>query len=106
MRHYSPNKLKNNSMTPMLDVGGFILVGGMSRRMGKDKSQLVFGDRTSVALVAAALQGVTRTIRTVGAAVSTVEGLANSADAHDQWGPLAGIQAALSDANSEYCLVV
>jgi molybdopterin-guanine dinucleotide biosynthesis protein A len=106
MRHYSPNKLKNNSMTPMLDVEGFILVGGMSSRMGKDKSRLVFGDRTSVTLIAASLQGVTRTIRTVGPAVSAVEGLANIADAHDQWGPLAGIEAALCHANSEYCLVV
>jgi len=90
----------------MLDVEGFILVGGMSSRMGKDKSQLVFGDRTSVALIAASLQGVTRTIRTVGAAVSAVERLANIADAHNQWGPLAGIEAALGNANSEYCLVV
>src|SRR6266576_5271130 len=106
MRHYSPNKLKNNSMTPMLDVEGFILVGGMSSRMGKDKSQLVFGDRTSVGLIAASLQGVTHTLRTVGAAVSAVEGLANIADAHDRWGPLSGIEAALSNANSEYCLVV
>ena|SRR5438094_5725223 len=106
MRHYSPNKLKNNSMTPMLDVGGFILVGGMSSRMGTDKSRLVFGDQTSVALIAASLQSVAGTVRTVGAAVPALEGLANIADAHDQWGPLAGIEAALCNANSEYCLVV
>ncbi len=90
----------------MLDVEVFILVGGMSSRMGKDKSLLMFGDRTSVALIATSLQSVTGTIRTVGAAVSAVEGLANIADARDHWGPLAGIEAALSNANSDYCLIV
>src|SRR2546423_14599027 len=92
MRHYSPNKLKNNSMTPMLDVEGFILVGGMSSRMGKDKSLLVFGDRTSVALIATSLQSVTGTIRTVGAAVSAAEGLGKVAHAPDPLGALAGIE--------------
>ena len=93
-------------MERMLDVEGFILVGGMSSRMGKDKSRLVFGDRTSVALIAASLQSVTGIIRTIGAAVSAVEDLANVADGRDHWGPLAGIEAALSSAKSEYCLIV
>ena len=106
MCHYSPNKLKNNSMTPMLDVEGFILVGGMSSRMGKDKSRLMFGARTSVTLIAASLRSVTGTIRTVGPPVSAVEGLANIADTHKKWGPLAGIEAALGNAKSEHCLVV
>ena len=90
----------------MLDVEGFILVGGMPSRMGKDKSRLMFGDRTSVALISASLQSVARTVRTVGSAVSAVEGLANIADTHNKWGPLAGIEAALSDAKSEHCLIV
>ena len=89
-----------------MDVEGFILVGGMSSRMGKDKSRLLFGDRTSVALIAASLQRVAGTVRTVGAAVSAFEGLANIPDSHDHWGPLAGIEAALSNAKSEYCLIV
>src|SRR2546423_3448547 len=94
MRHYSPNKLKNNSMTPMLDVGGFILVGGMSSRMGTDKSRLVFGDQTSVALIAASLQSVAGTVRTVGAAVSAPPGLAKICDVHYPWGALARTEAA------------
>src|SRR5947207_408647 len=106
MRHYSPNTLKDNSMTPMLDVEAFILVGGRSSRMGKDKSGLRFGDRSGVGLIAASLQFVAHTIRTVGGAVSAVEGLPNIADAHDQWGPLAGIEAALCNSNSEHCLIV
>jgi len=90
----------------MLDVEAFILVGGRSSRMGKDKSGLRFGDRSGVALIAASLQRVAHTIRTVGRAVPAAEGLENIADAHDQWGPLAGIEAALCNSNSEHCLIV
>ncbi|HEY0349959.1 MAG TPA: molybdenum cofactor guanylyltransferase, partial [Pyrinomonadaceae bacterium] len=93
-------------MTPMLDVEAFILVGGRSSRMGKDKAGLPFGDRSAVALIAASLQVVSHTIRSVGGAVPAVEGLPNIADAHDRWGPLAGIEAALCNSNSEYSLIV
>lgn len=106
MRHYSPNQLKNNSMTPMLDVEAFILVGGRSSRMGKDKSGLRFGDLTSVALIASSLRVIIHAIRTVGGPVSAIGGLANIADAHEKWGPLAGIEGALCNSKSEYCLIV
>ena len=90
----------------MLDVEAFILVGGMSSRMGKDKSGLRFGDRSGVALISASLKVVAHSIRTVGGAVTAVEGLPNIADAHDKWGPLAGIEAALCNSDSEHCLIV
>lgn len=90
----------------MLDVEAFILVGGMSSRMGKDKSGLRFGDRSGVALIAASFQVVAHTIRSVGGAVPAVEGLPNIADAHDKWGPLAGIEAALCNSTSEYSVIV
>ena len=90
----------------MLDVEAFILVGGRSSRMGKDKAGLRFGERSAVALIAASLQVVSNTIRTVGGAGTAVDGLGNIADAHDKWGPLAGIEAALSNSNSEHCLMV
>ena len=53
-------------MMPMFDVQGFILVGGESSRMGQDKAQLRFGGRTSVELIATALQPVTQSVTTVG----------------------------------------
>jgi len=83
----------------MLDVEAFILVGGRSSRMGKDKSGLRFGDRSGVELIAASLQRVAQTIRTVGRAVAAIEGFENIVDAHDKWGPLAGIEAALCNSN-------
>lgn len=90
----------------MLDVEAFILVGGRSSRMGKDKAGLRFGERTAVALIAASLQVVAPTIRSVGGVVPASEGLENIADAHPQWGPLAGIEAALGNSHSEHCLIV
>jgi molybdenum cofactor guanylyltransferase len=90
----------------MFDVEAFILVGGASSRMGKDKSQLRFGGRTSVQIIAAELQTVARSVMTVGAQGPLAGNLLNIADSRPNWGPLAGIQAALGHAGSEYCLIV
>ena len=51
----------------MLDVEGFILVGGASSRMGRDKSQLMLGRQTTVEHIADALSDVATRIRLVGA---------------------------------------
>jgi molybdopterin-guanine dinucleotide biosynthesis protein A len=93
-------------MMPMFDVQGFILVGGQSRRMGKDKANLRFGDQTSVELIAAPLRNVTRSVTTVGRPDLTVGALPNIPDLRPRWGPLAGIEAALRHATSTYCLIV
>ena len=90
----------------MLDVEGYILVGGESSRMGKDKSELRFGGRTSVELIAVALQDVTRSVRTVGSRASSKVSLPNIPDLRENWGPLAGIQAALRYSISDYCIIV
>jgi len=93
-------------MMPMFDVQGFILVGGASSRMGKDKARLMLGGRTSVELIATALQSVTQLISTVGWSQQTPGALPNLPDLREEWGPLAGIEAALRNAKSTHCLVV
>jgi len=93
-------------MMPMFDVQGFILVGGASTRMGKDKSQLLFGDRTSVELIAAELQSVSRSVTTVGGQTQGGSTFQNIQDLRRDWGPLAGMEAAFQEAKSEYCLLV
>lgn len=93
-------------MMPMFDVQGFILVGGASSRMGEDKARLVFGEQTSVELIAAALQSVTQLITTVGWPHQKPGALPNIPDLREKWGPLAGIEAALRHAKSTHCLVV
>jgi molybdopterin-guanine dinucleotide biosynthesis protein A len=93
-------------MMPMFDVQGFILVGGASSRMGNDKARLRFGDLTAVELIGNALQHVTHSVTTVGWPDAKVPRLPNIPDLRRDWGPLAGIEAALRHATSEHCLIV
>jgi len=94
-------------LSSMFDVEGFILVGGQSSRMGSDKSQLVFGTRTGVEHITAALRVLTPRIRLVGARdQGSSAGLQNVPDTYQRWGALGGIQAALAAAQSEWALIV
>jgi molybdopterin-guanine dinucleotide biosynthesis protein A len=90
----------------MFDVEAFILVGGASSRMGKDKSQLRFGQRTSLQIIASELQSVARSVMTVGAQAPLNGNWLNIPDSRANWGPLAGIHAALGHAGSECCLII
>jgi molybdopterin-guanine dinucleotide biosynthesis protein A len=94
-------------LSSMFDVEGFILVGGQSSRMGSDKSQLVFGTRTGVEHITAALRGLTPRIRLVGARdQGSSAGLQDVPDTYQRWGAMGGIQAALAAAQSEWVLIV
>jgi molybdopterin-guanine dinucleotide biosynthesis protein A len=91
----------------MFDVEGFILVGGQSSRMGSDKSQLVFGTRTGVEHITAALRVLCPRIRLVGARDQhSSAGLQNVPDTYQRWGALGGIQAALAACQSEWATIV
>lgn len=91
----------------MLDVEGFILVGGQSSRMGSDKSQLVFGNRTGVERIAAALGPPTARVRLVGSGVHAESaGLERVPDTHERWGALGGIHAALIACAAEWAVIV
>jgi len=91
----------------MLDVEGFILVGGRSSRMGTDKSRLQFGGQTSVERIAAELRPITARISLVG---PSREGFGPDLrlvpDTHQQWGALGGIHAALGACVSDWALIV
>jgi molybdopterin-guanine dinucleotide biosynthesis protein A len=91
----------------MLDVEGFILVGGASRRMGTDKAALVIDGRTSLERVAASLSVAVSPVTLVGAR-HKYDGitLKNVPDVHRQWGALGGIHAALSGAEKDWITVV
>ena len=91
----------------MLDVEGFILVGGASSRMGANKSTLLLNGKTTVALISEALRPVTSRVRVVGTSLDTTSsGLPGVPDLHEHWGPLGGIQAALRACKTEHCLVI
>ena len=88
----------------MLDVEGFILVGGASSRMGRDKSRLMLGSQTTVERIAEAMSDVATRIRLVGGH-DDQNRFESVPDLADSWGPLGGIQAALHAAEREWCIV-
>jgi molybdenum cofactor guanylyltransferase len=91
----------------MLDVEGFILVGGQSSRMGSDKSQLVFGEQTGVERIAAALCPLTTRVRLVGSRVhAEAVDFECVPDTHERWGALGGIHAALVACRAEWAVIV
>jgi molybdopterin-guanine dinucleotide biosynthesis protein A len=87
----------------MLDVEGFILVGGKSSRMGTDKSRLMLEGKTAVERIADEMRSATSSVRVVGADAGAAGIIA---DIHAEWGPLGGIQAALTASKHDWCLIV
>jgi molybdopterin-guanine dinucleotide biosynthesis protein A len=91
----------------MNSIEGFILIGGQSRRMGTDKSQLVLGDQTFVERIAGELSAITASVKLVGSNPATAElKLPTVPDIYTQWGALGGVHAAMSACSAEWALVV
>ena len=91
----------------MLDVEGFILVGGRSSRMGTDKSHMQFDGQTSVERIAAELRSITPWISLVGRSRAGFDpDLRIIPDTHEQWGALGGIHAALGACVADWALIV
>lgn len=99
----------------MSSIAGFILAGGRSRRMGKDKWNLVLEGRSFVDRIAEEIKGVASSVAVVGApdnSLASEDSLAKATnletvpDVFPQWGALGGIHAALSHCDAEWALVV
>lgn len=91
----------------MFDVQGFILVGGASRRMGRDKAQLRLGPETMLERIAAQLSPVTSSVTLVGSPQAYMEhSLPTVPDVYEKWGALGGIHAALSAAKTDWIIVI
>jgi molybdopterin-guanine dinucleotide biosynthesis protein A len=91
----------------MNSIEGFILVGGQSRRMGTDKSQLVLAGQTFVERIAGELSEVTSSVKLVGGKLPASKlKLPTVPDIYPQWGALGGVHAALSACSTEWALVV
>jgi molybdopterin-guanine dinucleotide biosynthesis protein A len=89
----------------MFDVEGFILVGGASRRMGRDKAQLVLGGQTFVERIANELSVVACSVSLVGMG-NNFPRFRIIPDVHEHWGALGGIHAALKAAKTDWVIVV
>lgn len=92
---------------PMPDVEGFILVGGESSRMGRDKSRLLLGGRTFVERAAVALRAIAPRVSVVSARDSDAAfGLPLVRDVFVGAGALGGLHAALSACVARWAAVV
>jgi len=83
----------------MKDTEAFILVGGASRRMGTDKSQLLIDRQTFTERISETLLKVTDSVTIVG-------GQSGVADVYPQWGALGGLHAALTACRRDWAIVV
>lgn len=91
----------------MDDIEGFILAGGLSSRMGADKSRLRLGGRTFVELAAGALGAVARGVSVVGSRPGLeTHGLPVVADVYEGLGAMGGLHAALAACGARWAAVV
>ncbi|HEX8190461.1 MAG TPA: molybdenum cofactor guanylyltransferase [Pyrinomonadaceae bacterium] len=91
----------------MTDIEGFILAGGLSSRMGSDKSMLRLGRRTFAELAAGALSAVSNRVSVVGSRAGVeAHGLTVVRDVHEGLGALGGLHAALAACGAPWAAVV
>ncbi len=90
----------------MENTEGFVLVGGRSSRMGRDKSGLTIGGQTFVERIADTVASITGGVRIVGGKESVAGRFAQVPDVYPDWGALGGLHAALSASEEEWAAVV
>jgi molybdopterin-guanine dinucleotide biosynthesis protein A len=93
------------------EVEGFILVGGESRRMGREKARLLLNGQSFVELIARELSTTTSSIKVVGDKAFQSETFPQieikvAPDIFPKWGALGGVHAALSACSASWALVV
>ena len=89
----------------MQSIEGFILSGGQSRRMGRDKCELTLNGRTFVELIRERMAPLTKSIKLVGKSGSQAK-LSSVADLYPGWGALGGVHAALANCSGDWALIV
>lgn len=91
----------------MLDIEGFILIGGASSRMGTDKAALRLGGITFVERISIALAAVTGKVSLVGAKAKEGESLLPIVpDVYPSCGALGGLHSALHWCRAPWAAVV
>jgi molybdopterin-guanine dinucleotide biosynthesis protein A len=90
----------------MLEIEGFILVGGKSSRMGMDKARLRLGELSFTEKIAAALGAISASVRLVGGQEARGGAWEVVPDRHAEWGALGGLHAALAASRAEWAAIV
>jgi molybdopterin-guanine dinucleotide biosynthesis protein A len=86
-----------------MTVVGAVLAGGMSKRMGQNKADVLVGDRTMIEMVTAGLKAATDHVVLLGPDRDGWECWPDSVHAQ---GPLAGIATALARTTADHVLLV
>ena len=89
-----------------MQIGAALLVGGESRRMGRNKAQLLADGETFQARIAAQLSMFPERLLSVGGRAVSLPGFVSVPDRYPACGPLGGIHAVLSFCRSDALLVV
>ncbi len=90
-----------------MSCSGFVLAGGGSRRMGRDKALLPLGDATMVERIAAAVQSAAGNVTIIGPVERYAHlGLSVVPDKIENCGPLGGLYTALGLTVADWNLVV
>jgi molybdopterin-guanine dinucleotide biosynthesis protein A len=88
------------------DIAAFIVAGGKSTRMGKDKASITLGGRTLLERALATARGVTAEVRVVGDPAKFASLASTVEDVFLDCGPLGGIHAALRASRAELNLIL
>src|SRR6185369_4343495 len=89
----------------MNQIEGFILAGGSSSRMGRDKAQLRIAEQTFLERIAGELLTFTDKVTMIGGAI-VPERVNSATDVFGGVGALGGLHGALSACKSDWALVV
>ena len=93
--------------SPGHNITGFILAGGASKRMGREKAALFYDGRSFVAHITEALRAVAAQVNIVGARAPKDAGhLPFIPDCYANWGALGGLHAALASCPTNWAAVV
>lgn len=95
-----------DSAKQQLPVHGFVLAGGRSSRMGRDKAALPFRGRPMVEIAVLKLRSFCTAVSIAGNREDLRELAPIATEARDQQGPAAGIEAALAVATERWMLAV
>lgn len=91
---------------PSDQVTGYVLAGGRSTRMGRDKALLELGGTTLVEFAVQKLSGVVSTVRILGNRPEFKAYAPTVGDLRGGCGPLGGLEAALADTTTDWILAL
>lgn len=93
-----------NNTSSKIEIGGIVLAGGLSTRMGRDKASLPWGESDLLNTVLARLAPVCRELIVVSNVPRKIilPDVKIVSDKYEKCGPLAGMQAGLAIASYDY----